>query len=215
MRRTIRSLKLNGNPVMVRNHGHGHASPINNYRYDAKASFVTIRDDVIAWYASFYKFRIYKHKRLQRLMPGHPLDFGIWKHPDEDEYTFDEFLGWVLKRFPHGYMTELYCKYLPFVDEVIFTDTLSTQLPCLFERWGYDAPVVLPPLPTNASPDSIDTGCSFKHKTKMFKVEGGLIRCMRSIRYDQKSKFKTYHQLKYMGGEFVDDHGRCSIDRAA
>jgi hypothetical protein len=77
--------------------------------------------------------------------PGHPLDKHIWTGQHQNGghiYPFNEFVGSVLAEHPHGYLTKLYGKFMPYVDEILSTDELTKELPAMLERWGYAVPQV-------------------------------------------------------------------------
>jgi hypothetical protein len=88
--------------------------------------------------------------------PGHPLDKYIW----EGQYQsgghiipFDDFMQGVQDEYRKGYLTALFSRFIDHVDTVLSTDQLSTQLPALMAKWGYDTPVKLPPGRRNATVD--------------------------------------------------------------
>ena len=98
------------------------------------------------WYRSFYRFRIVKHYIGANMEPGHPLDGFIWEGQYRNGgriFEFDYFVREVQANYP-GYVGDLYCGFIKLMDAVLATDRLSTELPALLERWGYDNPVWTP-----------------------------------------------------------------------
>jgi hypothetical protein len=181
VRRVISRLAIKGHRVLAENRGHGHGTPLQTVAPVGR-SFCVVRQDVLGWYRSFYRYRVYKHKTLQGMDAAHPLDFGMWDRADEPEFSFDHFLNYALRRFPHGWLTALYCQYVPFVDVVLFTDSLTAELPKLFEQWGYDVPVKLPPWATNSSPKGIQADAARATEQQLLRAEAGALNLIRTIR---------------------------------
>jgi hypothetical protein len=167
--RTVKGLRKGGSKVKKEHFGHRHGGPLN-CRRSVKKSFVIIRDP-LDWYASFYRFRIFKHYGKRDMEPGHPLDFFIWRKAGGDIFGFDYFCNKVATTHPWGYVTEMFCRFFPFVTTFLWLPELTTSLPRLFADWGYDRPVSLPPKPKNASPKDIDIICSQRTKDKVHHAE--------------------------------------------
>ena len=179
-RRVIGRLARGGERVPSANIEHGHGTPLHNRHY-VDRSFCIVRQDVIGWYRSFYRYRLYKHKGLQGMDAGHPLDFGIWHKADKPPFSFDYFLNYALRRFPHGWLTALYCQYAPWVTRVLLTEELTATLPTMLEGWGFDAPVKLPPRRTNGSPKHIEAEADPSTIRKLLRAEAGVPRLIKIV----------------------------------
>jgi len=184
--RTCRGLRRNGVKPSMRHFGHKHGGPLNAcLRGDVERSFTILRPP-IDWYRSFYRFRIYKHYGKGGMKPGHPLDFFIWKEAGGKVFSFNHFLTRVVKWYPFGYVTSLYCRFFPFVTDLLWLPNLTQQLPELLGSWGYDGPITLPPKPKNESPKDIPAECSKSVEEKVNNAE------MQIINYLIKNHFMEY-----------------------
>ena len=184
-RRVVSRLNVNGTRVPARDRGHGHLGPLC-VETPVERSFCILRTDIIGWYESFYRYRIHKHKEKRGYDAGHPLDFGMWEKARGPVFSFETFLEHALKRFPHGYVTAVYCQYAPFVDRVLFLDDLTSSLPAMFEEWGYDTPIALPPHNTNASPTDRDVLVPDELEARVLFAERGVINYIKELRNGKK-----------------------------
>jgi hypothetical protein len=144
--RSLTQMNLKGEPVYARHKGHAHGSPLKFRVHDVRRGFCIVRPP-LDWYRSFYRFRIVKHYVKANMEPGHPLDQFIWHGRYRNGggiYNFDSFVKKVQHEYPDGYLTELYFKFIRYVDMVLSTDRIATELPVLMTTWGYDAPVWVP-----------------------------------------------------------------------
>ena len=171
--RVARGLQKDGEKVDISHFGHKHGGPLET-TCDVKRSFVIIRHPM-DWLRSFYRFRIYKHYTIKRMDPGHPLDFFIWEKAGGKIFSFDYFLRQITKTYLFGYVTTLFCRFFPFVTDVLWLPDLTATLPRLLERWGYDTPIALPPKPKNESPKDIPADCSPAAKSAILKTEKGIL----------------------------------------
>lgn len=172
--RTAKGLRKNGKKLAMSHFGHKHGSPLNTTRTDIRRSFTIIRHP-FDWYLSFYRFRIYKHYGKRNMDPGHHLDFFIWKKAGGKVFSFDYFLNQVAEHHPWGYVTEMFCRFFPFVTTFLWLPEITTTLPLLLTDWGYDTPIALPPKPKNESPKDIPAKCSQSTKERIMHTERGII----------------------------------------
>jgi len=152
--RVILRLELGGKPAFKEHRGHGHGPP-DTIPQPIGRSFTIVRPP-LDWYRSFYRFRIGKHYVGKNMAPSHPLDKYIWTGQHQRGghiYPFNSFVACVQADYPEGYLTGLFGRFIRGVDEVLSTDELSTQLPALLAKWGYDEPIWLPRNRKNATVD--------------------------------------------------------------
>jgi hypothetical protein len=91
------------------------------------------------------------------LAPGHPLDRYIWEGQHQNGghiFPFNDFVRAVQGAYPEGYVNELYDDFIKYVDAVLSTAKLNTELPALMQRWGYDSLMELPPVRRNRTTDN-------------------------------------------------------------
>lgn len=183
--RTATALTINGEKVKAEHFGRAHGCPLEAKR-KIKRSFAILRP-VVDWYKSFYRFRIYKHYGIKKMDPGHALDFFIWESAGEPIKSFESFIRNVIKQYPLGYLTGLYCRFFPFVTDVLWLPDLTEALPALFTSWGYDTPVVVPPKPKNESPKDIPADCSLSTQNRLLNAERGIVNYLKKeFNYDFK-----------------------------
>lgn len=153
--RTVRGLRIGGQKIFMRHKGHAHGHPMKYPPHNIRRCFTIVRPP-LDWYRSFYRFRIVKHYVGSNMAPGHELDKYIWSGQHQNGghiYPFEDFVRAVQGAYPDGYVCELYCKFIRYVDKILSTDNLATELPALLASWGFDTPVTVPPIKKNATTD--------------------------------------------------------------
>jgi hypothetical protein len=194
-RRVISRLQKDGKRTFAKNHTPGHGGPLVQSHLPIARSFCIVRDP-LSWYKSFYRYTLNKHYDKQRLKPGHVLHHFIWQDQNGPVKSFDEFLSTINYRFRHGYVTSLYCSFIPFVTNILFTEQLTSALPELLASWGYDVPIKLPRIPTNATTALVKrypADASKETINDMIRNEIGIIRYLESIRNGYERKISNEH----------------------
>lgn len=140
--------------------GHTHNTPLEVENYEKIPSFTIVRHP-LDWYKSYYRYRIVSGWRK-----GHFID----KHAQSE--SFDGFMNNFLKAYPCGYVTSRYLSVVPFVPNILRTETLDRDLKQLLKNWGYGFPKAKR---RNVTPKTIDTSISDATKAKLFRVESRAI----------------------------------------
>jgi len=177
-----RLMYVDGTPSSARSVGKAHAGP-QDVGYIPQRSFTIIRPP-LDWYRSFYRYRIMKHVVVADLPSnpppaGHPLDQYIWTGQYSQGghvHSFGEFMLAMYAAYPRGYATELYLRFTPYVDNVLTTSRLTTELPQLLRSWGYLPPFRVPAAKTNATTTPRGKFMPFKRYKALARTDRGTLR---------------------------------------
>ncbi len=145
--------------------GHTHNTPLEIENYEKIPSFTIVRHP-LAWYKSYYRYRVKKNWRK-----GHFID----KHVKAD--NFEDFMKNMLYAYPCGYVTSRYLSVVPFISNILRTETLTEDLRQLLAKWGYKFPLTKtwPERKEKIGDRKINTSISPETMSKLLKAESRII----------------------------------------
>ena len=157
-------LKQSFAPTQLAEGKHPHSGGLDHGgRHVFDHSFCCVRAPY-TWYKSFYRYRVQN---------GWKTDYPIDIHCRAA--TYDEFIWNILKIWdgnPHGFVTGLYLKYIPFCKHILRMESLTGELKQLFAMWNMRWPENIKHI--NVSNPKIDTHLSPRTRERLRSVDSGM-----------------------------------------